>query len=245
MKIIPALLTILLASTLPTKADMIEQTVDFGSIAAGSQFYFNQFNTALGTLTGVTLDWTVNSSIATSSVTNMNTGTVTVSKIVFTNTVSGFLPSIGENGNLAQEQTAVKSVTLPGNSASRTLTSGQAYNLNNVTLSSISDTTSYAPGDTDFNSFKGTGSVPLYVSNAFGATVTASGQGITNSWLTSITGTSTGNLHVTYTYDAAPPPPIAPVPEPSALILGFGGLLGFSGLAFKRRTAKNAVPALA
>ncbi|OYW71515.1 MAG: hypothetical protein B7Z37_27580 [Verrucomicrobia bacterium 12-59-8] len=222
---------------------MIQQTVDFGSIAAGSQFYFNQFDTALGTLTGVTLEWTVNSSIATASVTNMNDGTVTISKIAFTNTVSGYLPSVGETGTLAQEQGAFKSVTLPGDAASRTLTSGQSYTLNNVTLSSISDTTSYAAGDTDFDSFKGTGSVPLYISNAFGATVTATGQGVTNSWLTSITGTSTGNLLVTYTYDAAPPP-IAPVPEPSALILGFGGLLGLSGAAFKRRTPKNAVAEL-
>jgi hypothetical protein len=76
--------------------------------------------------------------------------------------------------------------------------------------------------------------VPLYVTNTFGATVTASGSGVTSSWLTSITGTSTGNLHVTYTYNAAPAP-IAPVPEPPAMILGFGGLLGLSCVAFKRR----------
>lgn len=245
MKIISSLLTILLASTLTARADIIEQTVDFGSIAAGKQFYFNQFNTALGTLTSVTLDWTVNSSIASASVTNMNSGTVTLSKIVFTNTVDAYLPSIGaDDDKVVSEQTAVKSQTLSGSTASRTLTNGQSYNLSNITLSSISDSNSYAPGDADFDSFKGTGTVPLYVANTFGATVTASGQGVTNSWLTSITGTSTGNLHVTYTYDAAPPP-VAPVPEPPALILGFGGLLCLSGVAFKRRASKNAGAELA
>lgn len=234
MKIISSLVTILLATALTARADVITQTVDFGTITGGSQFYFNQFNTALGTLTGVTLDWTVNSSIATSSVTNMNTGSVTVNKIVFTNTVDAYLPSVGDTGDLAEEDTKTKTVTPGGTTASRTLTNGQSYNVNNVALGTLTASTSYVSGDTDFNSFKGTGSVPLYVSNTFGATVTASGTGAVNSWLTSITGTSTGNLVVTYTYDAAPPP-VAPVPEPPSLILGFGGILGMAAFAFKRR----------
>ena len=243
MKIIFTLFTFVFATALTSRADVISQTVDFGTITSGSQFYFNQFNTALGTLTGVTLDWTVNSSIASSSVTNMNSGTVTVTKIGFSNTVDAYLPSVGDTGDLAMEDTKNKSVTLSGSSASRTLTTGHSYNLNSVALGTLTDSSSYAPGDTDFNSFKGTGSVPLYVTNTFGATVTASGSGVTNSWLTSITGTSTGNLQVTYTYNAAPPP-VAPVPEPPSLILGFGGILGMAAFAFNRRT-KNAALELA
>ena len=243
MKIISTLATILLATAFTAKADVITQTVDFGTITSGSQFYFNQFNTALGTLTGVTLDWTVNSSISSASVTNMNTGTVTVNKIVFTNTVDGYLPSVGDSGNLAEEDTKTKTVTPGGTLASRTLTHGNSYNLSNIALGTLTASGSYAPGDTDFNSFKGTGTVPLYVSNTFGATVTASGSGVTSSWLTSITGTSTGNLHVTYTYTAGLPP-VAPVPEPPSLILGFGGILGMAAFAFKRRT-KNAALKLA
>ncbi len=234
MKIIITLATFLFATALTTRADVITQTVDFGTISSGSQFYFNQFNTALGTLTGVTLDWTVNSSIATASVTNMNSGTVTVNKIVFTNTVDGYLPSVGDTGTLAEEDTKTKTVNLTGSTASRTLTNGQSYTLNDIALGTLTASSSYLPGDTDFDSFKGTGSVPLYMTNTFGATVTASGSGVTTSWLTSITGTSTGNLQVTYTYTAAPAP-IAPVPEPPAMILGFGGLLGLACVAFKRQ----------
>ncbi|MCX6847615.1 MAG: choice-of-anchor E domain-containing protein [Verrucomicrobia bacterium] len=243
MKIIPALLTLTFAfsTALTCRADVISQTVDFGTITSGSQFYFNQFNTALGTLTGVTLDWTVNSSISSASVTNMNSGSVTVNKIVFTNTVDGYLPSVGDTGNLAEEGTKTKTVTPGGTVGSRTLTTGQSYNLSNIALGTLTDSNSYAPGDADFNSFKGTGTVPLYITNTFGATVTASGSGVTNSWLTSITGTSTGNLQVTYEYTAAP---IAPVPEPPSLLLGFGGILGMAGFAFKRR-AKNTAAALA
>jgi hypothetical protein len=234
MKIISSLVAILLTTALTARADVITQNVDFGTVTSGSQFYFNQFNTALGTLTSVTLDWTVNSSIASSSVTNMNSGTVTVNKIVFTNTVDGYLPSIGDSGDLAEEDTKTKTVTLSGSTASRTLTNGQSYTLNDVALGTLTASSGYLPGDTNFDSFKGTGSVPLYVTNTFGATVTASGSGVTSSWLTSITGTSTGNLVVTYTYDAAPPP-VAPVPEPPSLILGFGGILGMAAFAFKRR----------
>ncbi len=241
MKIISTLLTLVFATALTSRADVISQTVDFGTITSGSQFYFNQFNTALGTLTGVTLDWTVNSSIASASVTNMNSGSVVVSKISFSNTVDAYLPSVGDTGNLAMEDIKSKPLTLTGSTASRTLSHGQSYNLSNISLGALADSTSYAPGDTDFNSFKGTGTVPLYVTNTFGATVTASGSGVTNSWLTSITGTSTGNLQVTYTYTAAP---IAPVPEPPSLLLGFGGILGMAGFAFKRRT-KNSAAALA
>ena len=242
MKIIPTLLTLIFATVLTSRADVITQTVDFGTITSGSQFYFNQFNTSLGTLTSVTLDWTVNSSISTASVTNENTGSVTVNKIVFTNTVDGYLPSVGDSGSLAQEDTKTKTVTPGGTVSSRTLTTGQSYGLSNISLGTLTDSSSYAPGDTDFNSFKGTGTVPLYVSNTFGATVTASGSGVTSSWLTSITGTSTGNLQVTYTY--TPGAPIAPVPEPPSILLGFGGILGMAGFAFKRRT-KNTETVLA
>ena len=54
-------------------------------------------------------------------------------------------------------------------------------------------------------------------------------------------GSTTGNLQVTYTYTAAP---IAPVPEPPSILLGFGGILGMAGFAFKRR-AKNTAAAVA
>ena len=109
----------------------------------------------------------------------------------------------------------------------------ETYSVGSITFNPFTETDNYTSADANFNAYKGTGTVPLYLTNTFGATPTATGSGITTSWLTSITGSTTGNLHVTYTYDAAPP--IAPVPEPPAVLLGFGGLLGLVGFAFKRR----------
>lgn len=234
MKIIPALLTLIFATALTTRADVISQTLDFGTFNGGQQYYFNQFNTSLGTLTGVTLDWTINSSITSASVTNENTGTVTLSKISFTNSVDGYVPSVGDSGPLVAEVLSGKTVSnLTGN---KTLTNGQSYTLHNIAFNTFNQTDTYTTGDDSFNSFKGTGSVPIYLTNTFGATPTATGSGsTTTSWLTSITGSTSGNLQVTYTYNAAPAP-IAPVPEPPSLILGFGGILGMAAFAFKRRT---------
>ena len=232
MKIISTLLAILFTTTLTTRADVITQTLDFGTFNGGQQYYFNQFNTSLGTLTEVTLDWTINSTITNATVTNENTGTVTLSKIAFTNAVEGYVPSVGDAGPLVAEAFSGKTINATG---SRTLTHGQSYTMTNVTLNPFTQTDNYTTGDDSFNSFKGTGSVPIYLTNTFGATPTATGSGsTTTSWLTSITGSTSGNLHVTYTYNAAPPP-VAPVPEPPSLILGFGGILGLAAFAFKRR----------
>ena len=241
MKIVPSLLTLtlVLATALTCRADVISQTVDFGTVTGGTQFYFNQFNTALGTLTGVTLDWTVNSRISSAQITNMNTGTVTVSRITYTNTVEAYVPSVGTDGTLVVETAGTKSPAISG--GPKTLTNGQSYTSGSITFNGYTQTDNYTSADTDFNSFKGTGTVPLYLANTFGATPTASGSGSTTSWLTSITGSTTGNLQVTYIYSAAP---IAPVPEPPSILLGFGGILGMAGFAFKRRT-KNAAAALA
>lgn len=230
MKIISSLLTLVLATAISCKADVISQTVDFGTITGGKQLYFNQFNTALGTLTGVTLNWTVNSSISSASITNENTGSVTISRITFTNTVEGYVPSVGDSGDLVAEVAKSKSITPAGGSV--TLTKGQTYNYGTVNFTGFTQTDSYTSADANFSSFQGTGTVPLYLANTFGATPTATGSGSTTSWLTSITGSSTGNLVVTYDYTAAP---IAPVPEPPSILLGFGGMLGMAGFAFKRR----------
>jgi len=240
MKIISTLITLLFATALTSRAAVISQTLDFGTFNGGQQYYFNQFNTALGTLTEVTLDWTINSTITNATVTNMNSGTVTLSRIAFSNSVQGYVPSIGESGTLVADALSGKTVNATGN---RTLTQGQSYNMTNITMNPFTQTDSYITGDDSFNAFKGTGSVPIYLTNSFGATPTATGSGsTTTSWLTSITGSTSGNLHVTYTYDAAPP--ISPVPEPHSMLLGFGGILGMAGFAFKRRT-KNKVAAQA
>jgi hypothetical protein len=220
----------LLSFTSLTKAEIISQTIDFGTITGDTQLYFDKFNTALGTLTEVTLSWTINSSISTASITNQNAGTVNISRITFTNTVEGYLPSVGTSGDLVAEVARSRTHTPPGGTT--TLTQNQSYTVNNVTFTTFGQSGSYTAADANFNDFKGSGSVPLFLTNTFGATPTASGSGSTTSWLTSITGSSTGNLVVNYHYNAAP---IAPVPEPPSIILGLGGMLFLGGFAMKRR----------
>ena len=234
MKTSSLLAATLLALSAFARGDVITQTVDFGTITGDKQLYFNQFNTALGTLS-----WTINSSISTASITNQNTGTVNVSRITFTNTVEGYVPSLGTDGDLVAEMARSRNHTPSGGSV--TLTQNQTYTVNNITFTGFTQEDSYTSADGNFGSFQGGGSVPLFLTNTFGATPTASGSGSTTSWLTSITGSSTGNLVVTYTYDAAP---IAPVPEPPSIILGMGGMLFLGGFALKRRRAQPAMEEL-
>lgn len=231
-----------LTLTLASSAAVITETLDFGTITGDKQLYFNQFNTALGTLNSVTLTWTINSSISTAEITNQNTGAVTVTRIAFTNTVEGYVPSIGMSGDLVAEVSKSRSVTPNGSSV--TLATGQSYTVNNITFSGFTEENYYTAADSNFSAFQGTGQVPIYLANTFGATPTASGAGSNMAWLTSITGSSTGNLQVTYDYTAA----IAPVPEPSAFILGGGGLLFLGFFAFKnkkRGAGATSTPALA
>lgn len=237
MKIIYSVIAILLAISISSHADVITETVDFGRVAGSQQYYFNQFNTSLGTLTGVELDWTFNSSISSAQITNENTGTVTVNRVGFSSVVDAYVPSVGDSGSFATEAAVNKPPTTPTGGA-KTLNHGQSFTMTGITFSSYLTSNSYVSGDTDFNSFKGHGTVPLYLTNNFGATPTVSGSsGSSLSWLTSITGSTTGDLVVTYTYTAAP---ISPVPEPSSVILGFGGILGMAGISFLRRSKQPA-----
>lgn len=233
------LLTIaIIATAAASNAAVITETLNFGSITGDKQLYFNQFNTALGTLNSVTLSWTISSSISSASITNQNTGTVNVSRIAFTNTVDAYVPALGMPSDSDPTTSMFRSKNVTPTSGSVTLNQGDTYNVTGFTFNpTYTDTTNYTSADTNFNAFKGTGQVPIFLTNTFGATPTASGSGSTTSWLTSITGSSTGNLVVTYDYTA-----IAPVPEPSPFILGCGGLFFMSAFAFKVKKRKAAKP---
>lgn len=227
MKKLLILTIAVLTTAVASKAAVISETVDFGSFNNDRQYSFSQFNTALGTLNSVTLSWTFNSNIVGADITNQNTGTVTVTKIAFTNTIEGFL------FNEPSDDFDVQSIRSRNHTPSGgqvVLNSGDNYHVGSTTFTGFTEEAEYVSGDAYFNNFKGTGSVPVYLTNTFGATPTASGAGGNMAWLTSITGNSTGSLEVVYNYTA-----IAPVPEPSALILGCGGLFFMTAFAFKKR----------
>lgn len=217
----------LLTTAVASRAAVISQTVDFGTFTDDGTFYFDQFDTSLGELTSVTLNWTFNSNIVSADITNQSPGTVTVTKITFTNTIEGFL--FNEPSGDADVQ-ALRSKNHTPPSGSVTLANGETYHVGSTTFTGTTDQTEYVSGDAYFDQFKGTGEVPLYLTDTFGATPTATGGGAYQSWLTTITGQSTGNVEVVYTYNA-----IAPVPEPSALILGCGGLLFMTAFTIKKK----------
>lgn len=217
----------ILTTAVASRAAVISETVDFGSFNSDREYSFSQFNTALGTLNSVTLSWTFNSAISSADITNQNAGTVTVTKVAFTNTIEGYLFN-EPSDNYDVQSLKSKNVTPSGGQV--VLTTGQNYHVGTQTFSQFTEEAEYVSGDAYFNAFKGTGDVPVYLTNTFGATPTASGAGGNLTWLTNIVGSSTGSLQVVYNYTA-----IAPVPEPSALILGCGGLFFMTAFAFKKR----------
>jgi len=227
MKKLLVLTFAILTTAVASKAAVISETVDFGTFNTDTEYSFSQFNTALGTLNSVTLSWTFNSAISSADITNLNAGTVTVTKIAFTNSIEGFLFNEPSDNYDVQ---SLKSRNHTPPSGSVTLANGDNYHVGTTTFTEFTEETEYVSGDAYFNAFKGTGDVPVYLTNTFGATPTASGAGGNLTWLTNIVGSSTGTLEVVYNYTA-----IAPVPEPSALILGCGGLFFMTAFAFKKR----------
>ncbi len=219
----------ILTTAAASKAAVITETVDFGTFNADSQYSFSQFDTSLGTLNSVTLSWTFNSNITSSSITNQNAGAVTVTRIALANTIEGFLFNAPSDSFDLQ---AARSRNHTPPTGSVTLNNGEVYNPGGTSFAQYTEEAEYVSGDAYFEQFKGTGDVPVYLTNTFGATPTASGGGGNMTWLTNIVGSSTGSLEVVYNYTA-----IAPVPEPSALILGCGGLFFMTAFAFKKRKA--------
>lgn len=227
MKKLLILTLAMLTTAVASKAAVITETVDFGTFTDNGTFAFSKFDTSLGELTSVTLNWSFNSNINSADITNQSAGSVTVTKIAFTNTIEGFLFT-EPSDNFDVQALRAKNNTPP--SGSITLAPGDTYHVNSTSFSGYTEEVEYVSGDAYFSQFQGTGDVPVYLTNTFGATPTATGGGSSQSWLTTILGSSTGNLEVTYTYNA-----IAPVPEPSALILGCGGLLFMTAFTIKKK----------
>ena len=214
--------------TVPARADVLSLSPISFSSAVGSQsnypnLYFSKFNSSLGTLTSVTFDWVVNSSVVTASVTNQSAGSVTINRFSFTRnftaTGPGDVSIIDDIGGKNSSFTAVS------------LSTGQTKTVSNVAFNQISGSSSVTEG---LQAYVGSGNTSLALNNSIGVTpnVTAGGDQEL-SWLTSVTGSSDGALTVSYNYT-----PVESVPEPSSVLL-CGAPLLLGGVALLKRSPKR------
>ena len=212
-------LTSAVSSAAVVTLDSVSFSSTIGSPVNYPTLQFAKFDTSLGTLTGVSLAWVVNSSVTSATVTNNNVGSVTIDKFAFTRdfTVKDSLD------NELFNDLAAKNVTF----TAVPLAQGESKTVSNTTFSTFSDSVSITSGLADY---AGAGNASVTLNNSLGVTpnVTAGGSQEL-SWGTNIIGSSSGTLVVSYTYDE-----IAAVPEPSSTILS-GILIGFSLLIRRRR----------
>jgi hypothetical protein len=117
-------------------------------------------------------------------------------------------------------------VTLPDGGA--VLNNGDVYSYTGLTFDPVAQQSYIQPSDAIFDYFKGTGSVPVHLWTAFWAVPFSGSDGVQSSSV--VLGDNISHLTATYTYNTD----ISAVPEPSALILGCGGLLFMASLATKK-----------
>lgn len=203
-------------------------TITFNS-TVGSQsnyptLYFAKFDSSLGTLTSVTFDWVVNSSVLSASVTNQSAGSVTINRFSFTRnftaTGPGDAPIIEDLQGKNSSFTAVS------------LSNGQTKTVNNVGFNQVSGSTEITEG---LQAYVGSGNTSMTLNNSIGVTPNVTAGGDQNlSWLTNVSGTSDGALTVSYNYA-----PVQSVPEPSSILL-CGAPLLLGGVALLKRSPRRA-----
>jgi hypothetical protein len=205
---------------------VITETADLAFSGSGSGLSLGMFDTSLGVLTSVTLRWTLNASITSASLTNNTSDTATVTSLDIDNQATLYsavgLYHVDQHSTVALPDGGA--VLNPGDSYSY---SGAGINLEQITSESYIN-----PGDNYFEFFKGSGGMSMFLMSALSGVPSGSdGSG----WQTILTADRTAHLTATYTYTPGSGGGIAPVPEPSAMILGCGGLFFMVGMAFKKR----------
>ena len=219
------LLTLALAAGLisSSQAGTVFQTVShtFGN-SAPTSFYFSQFNSSLGTLTGISYSIVSSADSGTFYVENNNAGIVGVKSpkdyLTVADNQGGYANYDGNNTSILSDPATLATAPFQlGGNSSQTFT---------VTPKSLIGTGTI---DTDlfaFNAAAYTGAGLVSFDATISPSVTVTGGSVTFD----MSGVSnTTQMTMTYTYDTAP------VPEPSQVAASMLLLGGFAGFVIIRR----------
>lgn len=226
------------AQAVPTSLFVTQNATQSVDTDTGASFTFNQFNSALGTLTAV--DFLINSSTPTGSalVTNNSpTNSVTVRYIVsdldfFNDSNLGFLGYDGTPLNLNTTPTAKQPTTF---AISALGSQNFTVNASQSLIGGAAQTFSISP--TDFSAYLGSGSVSFFGVASINLTTIGATFSVDSSLYSALTSTT-----LRYTYTPAPPGP-SPVPEPGQVAASLLLLGGIGGYVFIKRRRKPAVAA--
>jgi len=220
-----ALSSLASAATVTTSFSLGPTTTELNN--GNSTGIFNQFNSSLGTLTGVTIDLT-GLSVSTTSLHNNASGSQTFK---YTSTLDWSFDIFAGSGNIYDAFTTVLATT--GNNTAYLKTVGTNVTLAagaNLNLGTRTETYDYSTNDTlltgvTLSDFIGTGTLGIGCNTATTSSFTGGGGNILANQTT--TGSCSGLITYTYTEGS-------PVPEPASLIIMGIGFFGMAALRKRR-----------
>lgn len=220
-----ALSSLASAATVTTSFSLGPTTTELTD--ANATGVFNQFNSSLGTLTGVTIDLT-GLSVSTTSLTNNASGSQTFK---YTSSLDWNFDIFSGSGNLYYGFTTILATT--GNNTAYLKTAGTNVTLashGTLNLGTRTETYDYSTNDTaltgvTLSDFIGTGTLGIGCTTSTGSLFQGGGGNI------NATQTTTGSCSglITYTYTEG-----SPVPEPASLIIMGIGFFGMAALRKRR-----------